>query len=287
MIPVIVPIFNRPDYTSVFLDSLYRTKSGVDEVYPIIINNGSRKGTTNIIDFWAAQIPPDGFRTPNVVKLTANKGFSGGVNAGLELLKSQGFLDSMICILHNDTLLTDNWLQDMLECLNADEDTAVVIPTTNYANEQSMCLQETRQKFEGFKPSNKDRMTSDTIENIILKTYGNLEEFAAANHGSQEHTTRYCPEISSFCMLVREGIFTKYGSFDEDFWPRGYEDKFWFSNLQMDGWVCSIAPKAFVHHFGNITSDGPGFSFPDVMRINEAKYKAKMDEKIKNRNQQT
>jgi len=282
-IPVIVPIFNRPDYTQPFLENLYRTKHGVD-IFPIIINNGSRKATTNILSKWVTQTPPEGIEQPYLITSDMNKGFSGGVNLALNYLKEQGKLGSKICILHNDTLLTENWLKEMTEVMDLDEDAGVVVPLTSYANEQSMCIPEIRKKFEEVKICNKDRTIPDALAAVITKVYGDLEEFVRSNQDKQEQRFRYCPEVSCFCMLVREGMFEKYGFFDDDFWPRGYEDKFWFSNLEMDGWVCTIATKAFIHHFGNISSDGPGFCFPDVMRINEGKFKEKMDEKIKNCN---
>jgi len=284
-IPVIVPIFNRPDYTQFFLENLYRTKHGV-EIFPIIVNNGSRKVTSSLLEKWVTQIPPQGIDKPYLITADTNKGFSGGVNLALTYLKEQGRLNSKICILHNDILLTENWLKEMSEVIET-EDTGVAVPFTNYANEMSMCVLEMREKFEEVKISNKDRATADILATVITKVYGDLEEFARLNRNKQQQTARYCPEVSSFCILIKEGMFEKYGFFDEDFWPKGYEEKFWFSNLQMDGWTCMIATKAFVHHFGNITSDGPGFCFPDIMRINEVKFKRKMDENIQMRAKNT
>ena len=283
-IPLIVPIFNRPDYTQPFLENLYQTKHGV-EIFPIIVNNGSRKATSNILSKWAQPPWAEGIQQPHLINCDTNKGFAGGVNLALNYLKEQGKLNSRICILHNDTLLTDNWLKEMTEAMDLEEDAGVVLPLTNYANEQSMCISEIRKKFEEVKICNKDRTTPDALAGVITKVYGNLQEFSRSNQEKQEERFKYCPEMSCFCMLVREGIFEKYGFFDEDFWPRGYEDKFWFFNLQMFGWICVLATKAFVHHFGNITSDGPGFCFPDIMRVNEVKFKEKIDEKIKNKNQ--
>jgi hypothetical protein len=71
-------------------------------------------------------------------------------------------------------------------------------------------------------------------------------------------------------------MFINFGNFDEDFWPRTYEDKFWFFKIQREGFCCQGCSYSYVHHFGNITSDGPGFCFPDMAKRNEEKYKEKI-----------
>lgn len=282
-IPVIIPIFNRADYTISFLENLRSQKHG-ERIFPILVNNGSKKSTTSIINNWIQLKFPDDIERPFLINSDTNTGFSGGVNLALSFLKEQKLLFSKICILHNDTILTKNWIKEMSEVIDEDENVGVAVPLTNYSNENSMCIKDIRSKFEKIKCSNKDRIEKEYIENTIKNLYIDIEDFALSTKNEYKLKSSYCPEISSFCMLVREGMFEKYGFFDEDFWPKGYEEKLWFSGLQMDGWICSISNKSFVHHFGNITSDGPGFSFPDIMRINQLKFKEKIDNKIINKN---
>jgi len=272
MIPVIVVVCNRPDYTKPCLEALFNKNSGT-EIMPVIVDNASRPSTSDII----AQFSPS-----KIIRIGKNAGFAGGVNAALNWLASEDLLKNRICILHNDTIVTHDWLKEMDETLSADDDCGISMPTTNYANEHSMCDMDIRMKFEVVKPSNKDRILKEQMNDILAKTYdGTLDEHAEKVKKKAEKNYRYCPEISSFCMLVRENLFTQYGLFDESFWPRGYEDKFWFSSLEIEGWICCVAQKAFVHHFGNITSDSPGFSFPDIMRINEEKYKGKIEQRVR------
>jgi hypothetical protein len=85
--------------------------------------------------------------------------------------------------------------------------------------------------------------------------------------------TFYCSEIASFCMVTRRILLD---GFDESFFPRGFEDKLWFARLEQEGYRCEVANHAYVHHWGNITSDGPGFAFPDVYQRNEKLYRVKV-----------
>lgn len=283
MIDVIIPFFNRPEYTKTVLDSLYRTDHGVP-ISPILVDNGSRKKTKDTVFQWKAvyaDLPEDirqKVAEPRIVSLTENKGFSGALNAGISAYESSEF----VVIMHNDCIPFDGWAKEMLDCFTeSDEDVAIVVPRTCYANEHSPCIPDLRKKFEAIKPSNKERVTSEEIEKLISEMYPDKKALLESLRGTSQLQMTYSPEISSFCMMTRSSHFSKYGKFDEDFWPRGFEDKFWFRAMERDGFVCMISNRAYVHHMGNITSDGPGFSYPDVMKLNDEKFRAKCLEKDK------
>lgn len=275
---VIVPVFNRPDYTQFFLDRLLKVEHGAP-IRPIIVDNGSRKRTAKIIFEWekrAIEQNPDS--RPILVNTGKNAGFSGGVNAGLQASDSDS---DLVCIMHNDAIPFDGWLAEMTECLrDADEEVVAMVPRTNYANETCVCHEDTRAVFETIKPPNEGRMTQDEIGDIIDDLYASRDVLSVIR--DEYPRTSYAPEIASFCILLKRELFDKYGLFDEDFWPRMYEDKFWFLKAQRDGLVCEMANWAWVHHFGNITSDGPGFCFPDIAKRNQEVFDRKvreMDEK--------
>ena len=269
---VIIPVFNRPDYTRACLESISSTDAGT-ELKVILPTNGSRGSTLGLLKEWA------GPRQAIVVEMDRNKGFAGGVNAGLEFAG-----DGRVVVMHNDVIVTDGWASEMNQVMDAEEDAAVITCRTNYANEQSVCVPEIRKRFEEVKPSNKARLEQSEIAEVLSKTYPNGLEAEARRVASEARLkSQFSIEIASYCMLVREGMFAKYGGFDEDFFPRGFEDKFWFQKLEWEGWACFISNMAYVHHFGNITSDGPGFSSPDVFRVNEVKFKEKTDERMKTR----
>jgi GT2 family glycosyltransferase len=218
-----------------------------------------------------------------VVEMDRNKGFAGGVNAGLEFAG-----DGRVVIMHNDVIVTNGWAEAMGKVMDSEEDAAAVTCRTNYANEGCVCVPETRKRFEQVKPSNKVRLEPAEVKDVLSKTYPDgIDAEAGRVFSEAKMPSQYSVEIASHCVLVREGMFKKYGTFDEDFFPRGFEDKFWFQALELDGWACFVSNMAYVHHFGNATSDGPGFSFPEVFRINEAKFKEKSESRIKARTKST
>lgn len=274
-IDLIIPVFNRPDYTKACLDSLLECDAGAPHNV-VIVDCGSRRRTEAIIHEWQGRAGRAGL-TYNVVRLDSNKGFAGAVNEGVGLCG----VDGRICIMHNDCVAVQpGWLGEMSAVMDASfEDVACVVPRTNYANEPGVCVAELRDRFLALKRSNKERLLPEEIEGILRDTYPNGEKSIEDSLGAYSAIrSSYMPDLASFCLLVREGMFGRFGRLDEDFWPRGYEDKFWFVGLEREGYACEVANRAFVHHFGNATSDGPGFNFPDVMRMNEERFKAKMRE---------
>jgi len=269
---VLIPVFNAPSYTALCLQSLLDIEHGAI-IKPVIINNASRQKVCDNIYTWATAFELKTSTKPIIINSDKNVGFAGALNLGLESVSP----NSYVCILHNDTIVYPNWIVEMVKIFeSADEDVAVVCPRTNYANEVHPCFPQIRTKFETLKLGNKDRPSVEQLKELIAQTYP--DETLKNALDSVKLPGEYSPDISSFCMLTKSDIFAKYGKFDEDFWPRGFEDKFWFMKMERDGYICMIANKAYVHHWGNISSDGPGFCFPDMMKQNEQKYKEKCAE---------
>jgi GT2 family glycosyltransferase len=275
MIDVVVPIFNRPDYTETFLTAMTETKHGA-KLRLILVDNASRKRTSGMLTDHVNKMPLEAEDIEGIeyIKLDKNAGFPGGINAGMQLVETP-----FSCIMHNDVIPFPGWAGTLEAHLsNAEEEVAAVMPLTTYANEWSVCVREKREELEKIKPSNKDRMTKEEIDEIVKKVFPEGKEEFLSWLRSEYSEAMYCPEISSFCLMIRSELFSKYGGFCEEFWPRGFEDKLWLTAAQRDGFVCEISAWAFVHHFGNITSDGPGFSFPDIAERNQKLFGVKYEE---------
>ena len=279
-VDLICPIYNRDEYTSVFLDSLYEVDHGM-RINPIIVDNGSRRRTSSVISGWVDRyVPSESVGRPVVLANDKNLGFSGGVNVAMRHLKDSR---NDVIIIHNDTYPFDGWALEMSKALDSEyNDVAAVMPRTNYANENGVCVKSIRERFESIKPSNKERMSSESVRKLIDETYPyGKDEVVSALRDEFEMDVSYSSEIASFCVMVSREAIDVRGEFDEEFFPRGYEDKWWFLPLERESWICNIANRAYVHHFGNITSDGPGFSFPVEMERNRVVFERKLSEMVK------
>ena len=77
-------------------------------------------------------------------------------------------------------------------------------------------------------------------------------------------------------MLTWGLMFKRHGFFDESFWPRYWEDKYWFqSGPERDGYVCAIANRAFAFHTGAATADSRGFDSPSLFAMNQRRFEEK------------
>lgn len=284
MLSVIVPIFNRPEYSQVCLESLYKTDSGCT-IIPIVIDNGSRNKTRKMIDNWLndydqlTEEAKNYVHRPIVRRFEKNQGFAAAINEGIrEVAVCLSQSDDPVTILHNDTIPFPGWAKEMKECLyGEDEEVIAIVPRTNYANENGICLEEVRKRFLEVKPNNKERVGKKDILSIVDELYPNGKDDFLINFWSEdEPRTSYLADISSFCIMIKRSVVNDNPTWDEDFFPRGYEDKFWFLPLERAGFVCTTCNRAYVHHFGNITSDGPGFCFHDVFVANRERFERKI-----------
>lgn len=276
MIDLIIPVFNVPSYTSVCLDSLYSVDHGCN-VRPIVVDNGSRKKTKGVIEEWKtrwsglSQAQKDICSEPKVVTLDKNYGFAGGINAGMDVSTTE-----RVVVMHNDVVPFGGWCDEMRKVFaDAQDDVGCVIPRTSYSNEHGPCIDDVRERFRALKPSNKERIDPDEIVALVDKCYPEGRQEFVNRIRQAKPQFMYSPEVASFCMMLTRENFEKYGKFDTDFWPRGFEDKYFWRKMERDGWVCLLAVRGYVHHFGNITSDGPGFNVAETMKANDEKFKAK------------
>ena len=276
-IPLIIPVFNRPEWTKACLDALVDPCSFSLPVVPVLVDNGCRPKTSSLLSNWMAEWSSAG-GAGKVVRRETNGGFAAGVNAGLQSIMGETSFKS-VCVMHNDCVPFPGWLAEMSSILEGDDDIGLVMPRTNYANEWSMCIPELRKKYEALKPPNKDRLSPEEVSALVEATCGADRKAFVASLAEQPVRASYSTEVSSFCMLVRMELFQKYGKFDEDFWPRGFEDKFFWQPIERDGYVAMVANHVFVFHGGNITSDGPSMCFPEIMKMNEEKFRRKCEER--------
>lgn len=114
---IIIPTFNKAELLEQCVDSIETHTSLPYEI--IVVDNASTDGTAAYLH-------------RNTGKLRFhiheyNRGFSGAVNTGMMMAKGQ-----TICVLNNDILATPNWLRNLLNCLQSDENIGMVGPVTNF-----------------------------------------------------------------------------------------------------------------------------------------------------------
>jgi GT2 family glycosyltransferase len=153
------------------------------------------------------------------LRLEERRGFSGAVNRGVELARS----DTLV-ILNDDAVVTPGWLSGLERALQSAPDVALVGPVSNDTG---------------------DRAT-------VLARYASLAELC-------EHALCATGEpvvaekLSLFCAMVRRSSFEAVGGLDEGYGAGMFEDDDLCMALRARGETVLLVPSVFVHHGAGVT----------------------------------
>ncbi|GAB7389189.1 hypothetical protein BSNK01_30270 [Bacillaceae bacterium] len=232
---IIILTYNKLEYTKLCIDSIRQfTDPGSYEV--IIIDNHSTDGTVE----WLKQ--------QSDLKVIFNKenvGFPKGCNQGIEVASGDNIL-----LLNNDTVVTKNWLHNLLIGLYSSSDIGAVGPVTNAAAYYS----------------------------TIPVQYKNLEEmhrFANQYNQSNPNLWEERLKLIGFCMLIKREAVEKVGLLDERFTPGNFEDDDYSIRLREAGYRLLLCKDTFIHHFGSISWRDNISTFSRLLTKNEQKFKEK------------
>lgn len=209
--------------------------------------------------------------------------FSTLLNTQLEDLKTDYF-----AIVHNDTIVTKNWLDSLLSVfkdqinyfhLNYPNngpidlsllELAAVCPYTSYSQFDFLTSPFVKKKFLKVKPSNRVAITDAELESFLSELYGeSLDEFVKRISKSTESWYSYVNQVESYCVLINTGAFKKAcKKFDERFVGAGGEIRQMCRQFQRRGYLFARANNVFVHHHGNLTNDSLGLSYTNNVKFN-------------------
>ncbi len=218
-VSVVIPNWNGEQDLPACLDSLLSQSL---EAHIIVVDNGSTDGSLELLRNKYPQI--------EVVILTKNRGFAGGVNAGIKRAIDNGF--KYVALLNNDAMADKNWLKNLVDFLDNTPKAGVATP--KILNSTGEYLDSTGDLY--------------TIWGLPYPR-GRRE----ANTSKYDHDTEVFG-ASGGASLYRTKVFAQIGLFDEDFFAY-YEDVDISFRAQLAGWKVAYVPKAIVYHQINATSN--------------------------------
>lgn len=209
---IIIPTYNKKGLLEMCLNSIEAHTPHPYEI--IVVDDASSDGTAELLQSRSKV---------RLAKHTKNSGFAGSVNTGLMMAKGR-----TVVVLNNDVLVTENWLGNMLNCLNSSPDIGAVGPVTNYiGGEQQL--------------------------DVPYVQIDGMQGFAAEFNQRDPGRWRQTERLVGFCLLMRKETVLHTGFFDEGYSLGNYEDDDWMIRLRIQGLKLMIAGDTFVHHFGSET----------------------------------
>jgi GT2 family glycosyltransferase len=215
---VVVPNWNGADDLPACLNSLLAQSLNT---HIIVVDNGSVDNSLDLIE--------SKYKTVEIIKLSKNYGFDGGVNAGIKKALADGF--EYIALFNNDAVADKKWLGHLVSFLDKNSEAGIV--TSKIVDQHNTHIDSTGD---------------------IYTVWG----LAFPRGRGEEISSKYDNDIWIFgasggASLYRSKLFEEIGIFDEDFFAY-YEDVDISFRAQLAGWKIAYEPKAVVRHQIGATS---------------------------------
>ena len=116
MTSLVVLTYNQlEDCTKSCIESIYKY-TDIKDFELIVVDNDSQDGTPEYLK----EIEPN-YSNMQIILNDANKGYSAGNNDGIKASKGK-----YVILLNNDTLVSENWLEQILKPFKKDKDTGFI-----------------------------------------------------------------------------------------------------------------------------------------------------------------
>ena len=227
---IIILAWNQMSYSMQCLQSILENTQEPYEL--ILIDNGSTDATCS----YFCSIPK-----ATVIKNSVNLGFAKGCNQGIKLASG-----NKILLLNNDTIVSHNWLSNMVSCLESRKDIGLVSCYTNYVGS----------------------------ENQLSAAFNNIEEYHKFAKSFNQPDASKWREIQSgwlsgFCLLIKSEVIEKIGYLDEQFQYGGQEDVDYCMRVIADSYKLYLSGDTFIYHHGSKTFHGNNLPIDKIMQQNK------------------
>ncbi|TDF92558.1 glycosyltransferase family 2 protein [Paenibacillus piri] len=215
LVSIVILTLNGLKYTQECVESILKHAHEDIELELVFVDNGSTDGT---LDFLRT-IP-----SSKLICNQVNRGFAGGNNQGIAA--SGG---DYICLLNNDTVVTEGWLARLLAWLNKDPSIGIVGPRSNNV------------------------AWSQRVSPIHYQSAEGLQAFAM-NWSLLHQGQGFFPhKLIGHCMLFSKRLVEQIGGLDERFFPGNYEDDDFCLRARIYGHILWVANDVYIHHYGGST----------------------------------
>ena len=230
LVSIICPTYNKLDFLKQMTESVERNTNYPFEL--VIVDNASTDGTEDYI--LNSKLKMDG----QFISNKENKGFAIANNQGVEIAKG-----NFICFLNNDTIVTKNWLTEMMNVFS--EEKAVGIVGARLIHPGSGTIQHAG-IFEH---------KSGLPDHIYFRK---PMDYPLAMKRKQYFA------VTGACMVTPKILFKELEGFDERYWC-GWEDMDYCQRVRRKGFRIYYEPKSLVYHYesrteGRYSQEGSNFS---------------------------
>ncbi|RKY29415.1 MAG: hypothetical protein DRP74_08865 [Candidatus Omnitrophota bacterium] len=200
---IVIPVHNQLEYTKTCLGSIKKYTQYPHRI--IIVDDASDRETQEYLGNLNNK------QEIFLIRNETNLGWLKSANKGLSQAKAE-----YICLMNNDTVVTEGWLEEMINIAEKEKDIGLINPSWEKPNRASL----------------------DNYARNIKKFRGQYIETDWAR---------------GFCILIKREVIDKIGYFDEVYSPGYFDDHDFSVRAIKKGFRCLRSRASFVWHYRNIT----------------------------------
>ncbi|MCU7519720.1 MAG: glycosyltransferase [Ignavibacteria bacterium] len=236
-VSIVVLTFNGLKFNKECINSILKHTKLKYEI--IIVDNASTDGTVTYLKNLQKK-----YARIKVILNDSNYGFPKAINQALKAASG-----NYLVIANNDIVVTEGWLQRMLEVAESDAKTGIVGPISNLVSGIQM------------------------DENAKYKTIPEMHKYAKMIKRQNSGKTLEYLRVSFLCTLIKKEVIDLIGGLDERFSPGNFEDDDFCLRSHIAGYKTVIAEDVFVHHYGSKSFRADGYEkYAKLIRLNEKKF---------------
>jgi GT2 family glycosyltransferase len=211
-VSIIILAHNQYTYTRQCLRSIGQFTHMPHEI--IVVDNASTDGTPKKVE--------EEFPEVRLLQNKENLGFPAGVNQGINAAMGEH-----IVLLNNDTIVTEGWLERLLDVAEADPAIGIVGTVSNYIS------------------------GVQRDPEAVYQTIDEMHAYASKMRKERKGEQIIFPRVAFVCTLIMRKVIEAIGGLDERFTPGNYEDDDFCLRATLAGFTTVIAKDVFIHHFGS------------------------------------
>ena len=231
---IVMLSWNAHEYTRGALDSIRAYTNVPYEV--VIVDNGSGPETVA----WLRTL-----RDVRVIYNAENTGFAHGCNQGLAAARGE-----YVVLLNNDVIVTEHWLEDLIDAIERDPGVGVSAPRSNVvAGNQQIP--------------------------VPYRDIGGMHRFAAERRATYRRQGYRTDRAIGLCLCIDRKVIERVGGIDERYGVGNFEDDDFSLRVRAAGFGIYVCDDVFIHHFGSATFKANSVDWTATMVGNWGKFAEK------------
>jgi len=219
---IVICVHNALVDVKVCLDSIRNNTASRHRL--TIVDDGSNDECRDYLSNYSSQ-----HENVTLIRNESARGYTIAANQGLQKSRAE-----FVVLLNSDTILTPNWLENLLECAESSQQIGIVGPLSNAASWQSV-------------PELFD-LAKDWSINPLPPGWNPNQMAELVTSYSHKEFPRV-PLLNGFCLAMKRSVIEKIGYLDEQSFPEGYGEENDYCIRAVDaGFELAVADHVYIYH---------------------------------------